>query len=196
MKEKFFFFIFFILLVPFFIFAAPSVSDDSYSSGDNDETEGKGVFLPDGYLNIHLGMTSDEVKAALLLYPVFGYRGERDASILPGYDRYLIETVGDGFLDRCWFQFYSDSLYTISININTLEMDYYSVFRTLCSKYGSPASFSPEKAVWEDEKVIMSLEKPLCIKYSDADILESLEAQSYVEESASEILREDFLNSL
>ncbi len=199
MKGKFFFFAVFIL-VPFLVFSAPSVSV-SNDDEDSESQKDTGVYtipLPDGYLNVRLGMTSSEVKKALSLYPVFGYRGERDVSILPGYDRLLIETDGDGYgyLDKCWFQFYSDKLYTISININTHEMDYYSVFKTLCQKYGSPRSFSPEKAVWEDEKVVMSLEKPLCIKYSDVGVLESLENYSYVEKSAAEKLREDFLNSL
>ncbi|MCR4940103.1 MAG: hypothetical protein K5930_08365 [Treponemataceae bacterium] len=202
MKERFFFFVVFFLLVPFLVFSAPSVTDEGYEVSETEEAESEDddeiytIPLPDGYLSVHLGMSPDEVKAALLLYPVFGYRGERDVSILPGFDRLLIETTGDGYLDRCWFQFYSDQLYTISININTHEMDYYSVFRTLCRKYGAPGSFSPEKAVWKDEKVIMSLEKPLCIKYSDVGILESLENSSYVEESVTEKLREDFLNSL
>ena len=154
------------------------------------------IPLPDGYLNIHLGMTFEDTKSALLKYPVFGFRGDRDVSILPGFDRLLIETSGEGYLDKCWFQFYDNKLYTISININTHEMDYYSVFRTLCQKYGSPISFSPEKAVWEDENVIMSLEKPLCIKYSDVKVIDAIENRSFVEQSAAEKLRQDFLDSL
>ena len=154
------------------------------------------IPLPDGYLNIHLGMTFEDTKSALLKYPVFGFRGDRDVSILPGFDRLLIETSGEGYLDKCWFQFYDNKLYTISININTSQMDYYSVFRTLCQKYGSPISFSPEKAVWEDENVIMSLEKPLCIKYSDVKVLDAIENRSFVEQSAAEKLRQDFLDSL
>lgn len=166
------------------------------SDATNENNTARVVPLPDGYLNIHLGMTSEATKSALLMYPVFGYRGDRDVSILPGFDRLLIETVGDGYLDRCWFQFYENRLYTITININTAQMDYYTVFRTLCQKYGSPRSFSPEKAVWEDENVIMSLEKPLCIKYSDVKVLNEIEDRSFIEESTAEKLRQDFLDSL
>lgn len=169
---------------------------NSGSTVSTDETEYYVIPLPDGYLNVHLGMSFDAVKAALLKYPVFGFRGDRDVSILPGFDRLLIETSGEGYLDKCWFQFYDNKLYTLSININTHEMDYYSVFRTLCQKYGSPISFSPEKAVWEDENVIMSLEKPLCIKYSDVKVLDAIENRSFVEQSAAEKLRQDFLDSL
>ena len=168
----------------------------SSTSNAADTDEYYVIPLPDGYLNVHLGMTFDDTKKALLKYPVFGFRGDRDVSILPGFDRLLIETSGEGYLDKCWFQFYDNKLYTISININTHEMDYYSVFRTLCQKYGSPISFSPDKAVWEDENVIMSLEKPLCIKYSDVKVLDAIENRSFVEQSAAEKLRQDFLDSL
>ena len=205
MKKPFFVFAaaFFVFL-PFVCFSqvrSPDVSVSGKSSDVSGSVQEKDdefyiIPLPDGYLNVHLGMTFEATKSALLMYPVFGYRGDRDVSILPGFDRLLIETVGDGYLDRCWFQFYENKLYTISININTRQMDYYSVFRTLCQKYGSPRSFSPEKAVWEDENVIMSLEKPLCIKYSDVKVLNEIEDRSFIEESTAEKLREDFLDSL
>ena len=195
MKKLYFLFAAALLFcVPFVCF-----SQNRSASTSDETTENNTVRvapLPDGYLNIHLGMTSEATKSALLMYPVFGYRGDRDVSILPGFDRLLIETVGDGYLDRCWFQFYENKLYTITININTAQMDYYTVFRTLCQKYGSPRSFSPEKAVWEDENVIMSLEKPLCIKYSDVKVLNEIENRSFIEESTAEKLRQDFLDSL
>ena len=216
MKKLYFFFAAVLFLsFPFICFSQVRSSEETGSPGSEngvsgyvssekngnavEETEEDDIYiipLPDGYLNVHLGMTFEAVKSALLMYPVFGYRGDRDVSILPGFDRMLIETVGDGYLDRCWFQFYENKLYTISININTHQMDYYSVFRTLCQKYGSPRSFSPEKAVWEDENVIMSLEKPLCIKYSDVKVLNEIENRSFIEESTAEKLRQDFLDSL
>lgn len=195
MKKLYFLFAAALLVsLPFVCFSQNRSTAASDATSEN--ITARVVPLPDGYLNIHLGMTSEATKSALLMYPVFGYRGDRDVSILPGFDRLLIETVGDGYLDRCWFQFYENKLYTITININTAQMDYYTVFRTLCQKYGSPRSFSPEKAVWEDENVIMSLEKPLCIKYSDVKVLNEIEDRSFIEESTAEKLRQDFLDSL
>ena len=193
-KPVFLFVVAFLVFSPFLCFSQNRSASNSDATNENSSV--RVVPLPNGYLNIRLGMTFESTKSALLLYPVFGFRGDRDVSILPGFDRLLIETVGDGYLDRCWFQFYENKLYTISININTKQMDYYSVFKTLCQKYGSPKSFSPDKAVWEDENVIMSLEKPLCIKYSDVKILNEIENRSFIEESTAEKLRQDFLDSL
>ncbi|MDR1748368.1 MAG: hypothetical protein LBR47_04845, partial [Spirochaetaceae bacterium] len=62
--------------------------------------------LPESWQGISLGMSVDEVKQALLSNSLFGYRGERDVSLLPGEERILIETAGFSFVSRSWFQFY------------------------------------------------------------------------------------------
>lgn len=152
--------------------------------------------LPNGYSTVKLGMTLEEVKSALLRDSDFGYRGDRDVSLLPGENRQLIETTGGSFLDNCWFQFYENSLYIISINVNQEFMDYYSIFSTLCKKYGNPKYLDPEKATWEDENVILSLEKPLCLKYTDAKISQELLEQSEAQQATIEYLRQGFLDSL
>ena len=43
--------------------------------------------LPNGYAGIKLGMSMDAVKEALQKDGQFGYRGERDVSLLPGENR-------------------------------------------------------------------------------------------------------------
>ena len=68
-------------------------------------------------------MSLDDVKELLQKDTRFGYRGDRDVSLLPGENRVLIETDTSrtapySYLDRCWFQFYEDKLYTITINMN------------------------------------------------------------------------------
>ena len=152
--------------------------------------------LPYGYSTVQLGMTLEETQTALIRDPDFGYRGERDVSLLPGENRQIIETKGGSSLDNCWFQFYDDYLYIISINVNQEFMDYYSIFSTLCKKYGNPIYLDPEKATWEDEDVILSLEKPLCLKYTDAKISGQILEQAEVQQATIEYLRQGFLDSL
>lgn len=152
--------------------------------------------LPSGYREIQLGMSLDQVKTALLHDSEFGYRGERDVSMLPDGDRNIIETSGNGYLADCWFQFTEGKLYTIIININTAKMDYYSVFSTLCGKYGNPDELTPELCTWKGSSVIMSLEKPLCIKYVDAALLQKIEDKAQTEAAAEEVARKGFLDSL
>ncbi|MBQ0167539.1 MAG: hypothetical protein KBT02_10580 [Treponema sp.] len=152
--------------------------------------------LPSGYRGITLGMTLDQVKSALLRDAEFGYRGDRDVSMLPDGDRNLIETKGNGYLADCWFQFTEGKLYTITININTARMDYYSVFSTLCDKYGNPGELTPERCSWNGSSVIMTLEKPLCIKYMDVNLSSQLADKAQTEAASEEKARKDFLDSL
>ena len=50
--------------------------------------------LPGGYGSVVLGMSVDSAKNALKEDPAYGYRGDRDVSLLPGEDRVLISTAG------------------------------------------------------------------------------------------------------
>lgn len=160
-----------------------------------------GEDLPRGFGGVELGMSLDDTKDALKSNTDFGYAGDRDVSLLPGDARVLIETDSynmqhHGFLTRCWFQFYEENLYSIIINFNPERIDHYSLYTTLVKKYGEPDDFSPERSVWKNGDVTMSLERPLSIKYIDNEISEKLVQQSLVQKNGFEITRERFLDSL
>ncbi len=157
--------------------------------------------LPQGYANIRLGMTVDEVKEALKKNSDFGYMGDRDVSWLPGDNRVIIETDSSRFapysyLDRCWFQFYEDKLYIITITVKTDKMDHHSVFSSLCKKYGNPTSLNPSKSEWSNDSVIMTLERPLTLKYTDKVVFDKLLGDSKVNKTTQEKGRESFLEGL
>ena len=83
--------------------------------------------LPSGYKNIRLGMSMDDVKSELKKDLNFGYRGERDISLLSGENESIIETDTSkiapySFLERCWFQFQDEALFTITINITSMSI--------------------------------------------------------------------------
>lgn len=157
--------------------------------------------LPTGYKSIKLGMDFEDTKDALLKEPDFGYHGDRDVSLVPGTQKILIETdaergYGSNFLKRCYFQFYNDELFIITININQDKMDYYSIFTKLVEKYGEPTTLSPSEAVWKNDSVTMSLEKPLTLKYIDNQTFEETQNYSNIQKSATEQTREMFLDEL
>lgn len=157
--------------------------------------------LPHGYKGITLGMSLEETKDSLVKDPAFGYHGDRDVSLIPNSSKILIETdaskgLGSNFLNRCWFQFFNDELFIITININTQKMDYYSVFTTLKNKYGEPDSFNPQAAIWKNDEVTMSLEKPLTLKYIDNKIFDQTQNYSNIQASPTEITRQMFLDEL
>ena len=157
--------------------------------------------LPAGYKDIMLGMSLEETKDALVKDPDFGYHGDRDVSLIPGGSKELIETdartgYGSSFLERCYFQFFQDELYIITINMNPQRMDYYSIFTTLTKKYGEPNSFDPNSATWKNDAVTMSLERPLTLKYIDNKIYKNTQNYSNVPLAPTEITRDMFLDEL
>ncbi len=156
--------------------------------------------LPNGYSTARLGMDIDSLKEALKKDHQFGYRGDRDVSLSPSDGQFLIETDGSqfgfSFFERCWFQFANDKLYIITLNLDRSKVDHYSVFSKLCEKYGNPEELSPKKSVWRDGNVILSLEKPLTLKYTDAKAFDSKKDSSNVEKTTAEKARDNFLDSL
>ncbi|MCR5081512.1 MAG: hypothetical protein K6B17_09220 [Treponema sp.] len=158
--------------------------------------------LPSGYKNIKFGMTLDEVKKALKKDLNFGYRGDRDVSLLPGGEnRVLIETDTSknapySFLEKCWFQFHDNKLYTITITMRRSKIDHYSIYTKLVEKYGEPSTLSPEKTEWIDDNTIISLERPLTLKYTDKKVFEKMQSDAMVKKSAEEQAKQDFLDQL
>ena len=163
------------------------------SPAKTSEQQDKAV-LPAEYRSIKLGMGIDAVKEALKEDAVFGYRGERDVSLLPTENRSLIESAGSYFISRSWFQFYKDNLYTMIFKLNTDTVDYYSVYSKFCEKYGEPASINPQRAVWEDEHTRVVIERPLIVKYIDLVVFNELISQSTTEKAASETNRQNFID--
>ena len=150
--------------------------------------------LPGEYRGIQLGMNIDAVKEALKKDAVFGYRGDRDVSMLLTENRSLIESAGSFFIARSWFQFYKDNLYTMILKLNTDTVDYYSVYSKFCEKYGEPLSINPERAVWEDGHTRVVIERPLIVKYIDLTVFNELLSQSTTEKAASETNRQNFID--
>ena len=134
------------------------------------------------------------VKDALKQDAVFGYRGERDVSLLLTENRSLIESAGSYFISRSWFQFYKDNLYTMIFKLNTDTVDYYSVYSKFCEKYGEPTSINPQRAVWEDEHTRVVIERPLIVKYIDLTVFKELISQSTTEKAAAETNRQNFID--
>ena len=152
--------------------------------------------LPVAYRDISLGMPIDDVKKMLQADSLYGYRGERDVSLLPTQNRVLIESEGLSFLNRSWFQFYKDKLYTMTFKLDSDRVDFYSVFKSLQDKYGEPTSLDPEKIVWKDDRVTLSLERPLVLKFIDTQVFAEIQNTSNVNKSTEELTRKGFLESL
>jgi hypothetical protein len=154
----------------------------------------KDSVLPKGFRSYELGMGMDEVKAILKEDDLLAYSGDADVSLLPSGTGSVIDVPGDSFIKRATFQFIDDKLWAMVFTLDTLKIDHYSVFTAMSAKHGKPGRIDPKESVWEDEKVRVSIERPLTVKYLDLEALAALNEKAGTEKAYREILRDEFLN--
>ena len=179
------------------IFAC-AVFCESASEKTNDEDsngERQVENLPTSFHEIGLGMSLDDVKETLKADESFAYRGDRDVSLLQNRNRSVIESEGVYFVKRGSFQFYNEKLYTIIVQMNSENIDYYSIYSSLLEKYGEPGLVDQKKAVWENESVRLVLERPLTIKYIDTAVFNEIVASRSKKTSLSDEARSNFVNA-
>jgi len=151
--------------------------------------------LPSSFHDIFLGMSIDEVKEVLKNDSSFAYRGDRDISLLNNKNRSSIEANGVHFVKRGSFQFYDEKLYSIIIQMNTDNIDYYSIYSSLVEKYGEPKIVDQKKSLWEDDRVRFVLERPLTLKYIELSVFKKIIENRNKKEAMSEEIRERFIRA-
>jgi hypothetical protein len=125
-----------------------------------------------------------------------GYHGTPDVSLSPGRDEKIIEAHGGRFIKRGIFQFRNDKLFTILLEFNPDQLDYYGLYTEFVSRYGDAVFLSPEEAMWENAAVRLVLEKPLTLKYLDKPVIEALQKEAGIQQAVQEGSRADFINKL
>jgi hypothetical protein len=113
--------------------------------------------------------------------------------MLPRPNYSIIECEGVSYFKRAFFQFHEKLLYTIILILNPQKVDYYSLFTTLTDKYGPFKELDPQRVVWDDGNVRLSLERPLQVKYIDINTFESLKEEGRARESMDQISLDRFL---
>ena len=150
--------------------------------------------VPDGYREIRLKADLEETKDALSRDPYFAYSGDPDVSMLDTPNRSQIDCDGSGFIEHAYFQFDSDRLFVIILEIDRTRMDYYTLYTRFVNQYGEPSDLNPDRAVWESSAVRLTLESPLTIKFIDREIFGEIVDQSTADTNYKAWLREEFLN--
>lgn len=184
-------------VLAFFVFAENSFAEAPKIENQTKIEESVDIEkeLPSGFRGIMLGMDLEMVKDILETDAIFGYKGDRDLSLLTTPNRSSIETVGSSFISRAWFQFYEEVLYTITLKLNTDKVDYYSIYSHFVEKYGNPFDINPKRAIWESKNIRITIERPLTVKYLSLDVFNLLLEQSQTEKTQSETNREKFIEA-
>jgi hypothetical protein len=150
--------------------------------------------LPRQFRQLSLGMTLDDLKAALLLDNLFHFRGDRDVSFLPVREQSLVETTGSSFIRRAFFQLRDGLVFIMAFTLNTEIIDHYSIFTQFVDRYGQPVYLDPRMAIWETEETRISIERPLTVKYIDRVVFNDIINESGLIESGQVRMRQEFLN--
>lgn len=152
--------------------------------------------LSRGYDKLVLGMAYQAAYDALSNNTALDYRGAPDVSMSPGRDEKIIESRGGRFIERGVFQFRAEKLFTIILEMNPLQLDYYTLFTTFSQRYGEPVSLDPHQAIWEDASVRLILEKPCTVKYLDRPVIEGILQSSTIQAARQEESRQLFIDRL
>ena len=153
------------------------------------------AVLNPGFDVFRLGMNLTDLKAALKDNSFFLYSGEPDVTILSRPNTNLIDVPGLTFFSRGIFQVVDGKLYSITLELNPEQLDYYGMYTTLVKKYGDPTALDPSSARWESAAVRLSLEKPLTVKYIDMPVFQRLQKEGRAQEALQSITRDKFLEN-
>lgn len=151
------------------------------------------TVLPRTYGGLTLGMSLEDAKKALSRSSDFLWKGDPDVSLLARPNTNLIDVEGVGYVNRGLLQFFEGKLYILTIELNPLELDYYTMYTALTKKYGEPSSLDPAIARWENDSVRVSLEKPLLVRYVDKPTFLRLQKDGEKLLNVKKFTREKFL---
>jgi len=174
----------------FSLFLTGIHAQDANGSGSDDENKP----LPRQFRELCLGMGLDNLKEALQKDKLFNFRGDRDVSFLPAREESLVETTGSSFVRRAFFQLRDGTLFIMSFTLDTGLMDHYSMFTNLVEKYGQPSFLDTREALWESDDTLITLERPLTIKYIDKKVFTDIISESALIQSRRVKERQEFLD--
>ncbi|MBQ3923809.1 MAG: hypothetical protein II707_10965 [Spirochaetales bacterium] len=130
--------------------------------------------LSNGYKEIKLGMSMDEVKKKIKYSAEFA--PERIEAVQTRMEPDVRTLTASGVnpmtgLIKIGYFFFNDDdqLVAITIKINEEKISYYSILKRFTEKYGNPDDLEPSRAVWSDDETRIILEKPCELKYQSVD---------------------------
>ncbi len=183
----------------------PSVvysADDTLPTNDTQSTDDT-TPLANGFFNVELGFTFDEVVAILQNEPLLVVLEEPEIFVVPESEQKVIradgvkdDATGYRFIQEAFFQFNDDDrLVVLSMSLNTNSIDYFSLFELHNKKYGNANVITPNKAQWNNESTTLIIERPLTVKYIMNSFIRPQQDQyNTIEQQAREQYREDFLS--
>lgn len=149
-----------------------------------------------GFNSVTLGLSYQAAYDAIVADNSVDYDGIPEVSLSPGREEKIIETRGGRYINRGIFQFRNEKLFSISLEFNPRQLDFYTLFTNFQTRYGEPKTLSPNTIVWDDGSTRLILEYPLTLKYVDAVVIDGILKNSTIQAAVEEDARKSFLERL
>lgn len=180
----------------FFCAALFGQNTNKKTAKNNLQQEAGSAALPTSYRNYNFGDSIDAVQSALSNDSLFLYEGEPDVTMIEPPDRTTLGITGRGMLLNGFFVFYQEKLYEIILEINPEYLDHFALYTQLYKKYGEPTELNPQRVLWEDDNVMVNLERSLFVKYIDKKVFDEVKEKMNLHNSYEIESREEFLDGL
>ncbi len=152
--------------------------------------------LSDGYKNIKLGMSKEEVQNILMKSIEFNYKKEEILTFRLEPDTDIISTEGYGYIINAYFHFHQDQLFQIILKISEDKIGYYYILKNFTTRFGKSTNLSPTRSIWDNEKIRIVLEKPCTLKYVYLPVWNGLLKEDVTSDNILELNRQKFVDDL
>ena len=141
-------------------------------------SEGKKAIMIEGWADLRLGMTYEEVLKVLLAKlantdkPWLRLKNPPNSEIIEERELYTLELLANDYIEEGFLQFNSKRrLYLIRLLFDKRYFSYLSLKRQLELKYGKPTRVRYEDLRWQKDGKRLILDRSRMVRYVDDEFL-------------------------
>lgn len=152
--------------------------------------------LSDGYKDIKLGMSKENVQSILEKSIEFNFKREEILTFRLEPDTEIISTEGLNYIINAYFHFSHDKLFQIILKLDESKIGYYYLLKKFTERFGKSTELSPARSIWDNDKIRLIIEKPCTVKYIYLPIWNGLLKSDNTSDNLIDLNREKFIDGL
>ena len=152
--------------------------------------------LSDGYKDIKLGMSKEQVQSILEKSIEFNFKKEEILTFRLEPDTEIISTEGLSYIIYAYFHFNHNQLFQIILKLSENKIGYYYLLKKFTERFGKSTELSPTRSIWDNEKVRIIIEKPCTLKYVYLPVWNGLLKEDNTSDKLLDLNREKFVDDL
>lgn len=156
----------------------------------NNNQQQKSNQLPRSYKDFFLGMKLENFLNIIQKVDYLYYEGKIDVSLYE-VDKNLFKASVPPYIRKLIFFFYKDILSLFTFYYDSKYVNYFSRYKELSEKFGSPTSMDSERFIWEDDQTLIIFERTNILKVIDKNFINTIKdeyksIENLIKSSASE----------